>query len=169
MPFIVIAAAVSEDEDPRTPPRRMVAHNAALKADWVAARHPGAVVLGADTTVALGDESLNKPPDRAAAARMLRRLSGRSHRVFTGVSVRWAERGMRLDGDAVAEVTFKTLSDATIEEYLRRVHVLDKAGGYGIQDNGDLLVSHYTGELSTIVGLPLSLTKQFLTRTGLLG
>ena len=168
MTFTVVTADVVENEDPRTLPRQMVAHNAALKADWVAARHPGAVVLGADTTVALDDEPLNKPADHGAAVHMLRRLSGRPHRVFTGVSVRWAERGVRLDGEAVAEVTFKTLSEATIEEYLRRVHVFDKAGGYGIQDHGDMLVSHYTGELSTIVGLPLSLTKQFLTRAGLL-
>lgn len=147
----------------------MVADNAALKADWVASRNPGAVVLGADTTVALGDEALNKPADLASATRMLRRLSGRTHRVFTGVALRQDERNLRLDDVAVAEVTFKPLSDAEINAYLERVHVLDKAGAYAIQEHGEMLVSSYTGELSTIVGLPLSLVKQFLTRAGLLG
>lgn len=167
--FEVVTAAVKEDEAPGTLPRGMVSGNAALKADWVAERHPGAVVLGADTTVALDDEALNKPADHAAAAHMLRRLSGRTHRVFTGVALRHRERGLRLDDVAVAEVTFKALSNADIEAYLGRVHVLDKAGAYAIQEHGEMLVSSYTGELSTIVGLPLSLVKQFLTRAGLLG
>lgn len=166
--FTVVTADVMENEDARVCPRLMVAHNAALKADWVAARHPTAIVLGADTTVAIDNEALNKPADHEAAVRMLRRLSGRTHRVFTGIAVRGVERGLRLDGEAVAEVTFRTLDDTVIEEYLRRVHVFDKAGGYGIQEHGDMLVASHTGELSTIVGLPLSLTKQFLTRTGLL-
>ncbi len=167
--FEVVTASVVENEERGTPPRRMVADNAALKADWVASRNPGAVVLGADTTVALGDEALNKPADLASATRMLRRLSGRTHRVFTGVALRQDERNLRLDDVAVAEVTFKPLSDAEINAYLERVHVLDKAGAYAIQEHGEMLVSSYTGELSTIVGLPLSLVKQFLTRAGLLG
>ena len=167
--FEVVTASVVENEERGTPPRRMVAYNAALKADWVASRNPDAVVLGADTTVALDDEALNKPADLASAARMLRRLSGRTHRVFTGVSVRRENRNLRLDDVAVAEVTFKSLSDAEINAYLGRVHVLDKAGAYAIQEHGDMLVSSYTGELSTIVGLPLSLVKQFLTQAGLLG
>lgn len=167
--FEVVTASVVENEERGTPPRRMVADNAALKADWVASRNPGAVVLGADTTVALDDEALNKPADLASATRMLRRLSGRTHRVFTGVALRQDERNLRLDDVAVAEVTFKPLSDAEINAYLERVHVLDKAGAYAIQEHGEMLVSSYTGELSTIVGLPLSLAKQFLTRAGLLG
>ncbi|HRP05428.1 MAG TPA: Maf family protein [Opitutaceae bacterium] len=167
--FEVVTASVVENEERGTPPRRMVADNAALKADWVASRNPGAVVLGADTTVALDDEALNKPADLASATRMLRRLSGRTHRVFTGVALRQDERNLRLDDVAVAEVTFKPLSDAEINAYLERVHVLDKAGAYAIQEHGEMLVSSYTGELSTIVGLPLSLVKQFLTRAGLLG
>ncbi len=167
--FEVITASVVEDEERGTPPRRMVADNAALKADWVAIRNPGAVVLGADTTVALDDEALNKPADLAEAVRMLRRLSGRTHRVFTGVALRHEERALRLDEVAVAEVTFKPVGDREIKAYLERVQVLDKAGGYAIQEHGDMLVDRYTGELSTIVGLPLSLVKQFLTRAGLLG
>ncbi len=168
MPFEVVTADVVENETPSMDARQMVAYNAALKADWVARRHPDAVVLGADTTVALDGEALNKPRDHAAAKEMLRRLSGRTHRVVTGVAVRHEVRGLRYGGDAVTEVTFKAYDDSVIEEYLRRVHVYDKAGGYGIQDHGDLLVERFQGELSTVIGLPLSLTKQFLTEAGLL-
>ena len=80
--FEVVTAQVVEHEDPSTDPRVMVAHNAALKADWVADRHPEAVVLGADTTVFLEGAALNKPADGSEARAMLRRLSGRTHTVF---------------------------------------------------------------------------------------
>ena len=73
----------------------MVAHNAALKADWVAVRHPDAVVLGADTTVFLDGLAINKPRDLDESRSMLRRLSGREHTVFTGVAVRRHRRGWR--------------------------------------------------------------------------
>ena len=88
VPFEVVVADVVEHEESTTDPRVMVAHNAALKADWVAARHPDALVLGADTTVFLDGHALNKPADAAAARAMLRRLSGRTHTVFTGLALR---------------------------------------------------------------------------------
>jgi septum formation protein len=165
--FEIVTAEVTEHEDAATDPRVMVAHNAALKADWVAARHPEAIVLGADTTVFLDGTALNKPTDPADARAMLRRLSGRTHTVFTGLAVRRARDGLRLDGGASSEVTFKPLEEADIEAYLALVHTLDKAGGYGIQDHPELIVAGYRGSLSNIVGLPLDETKQILTRCGL--
>src|SRR5688572_25325680 len=80
--FDVIPAEVTEHEAPDADPREMVTHNAALKADWVAARHPDATVIGADTTVFVDKTVLNKPRDGAEARAMLRMLSGRSHTVF---------------------------------------------------------------------------------------
>jgi septum formation protein len=146
----------------------MVAHNSALKADWVSARHPRAIVLGADTTVFVDSTALNKPRDGAEARAMLRRLSGRTHTVFTGLAVRRAADGLRIDDGEAREVTFKAFGDDVIEAYLARVHTLDKAGGYGIQDHADLIVASYRGSLSNIVGLPVETTKQILTRCGLL-
>jgi septum formation protein len=168
VPFDVVAAEVTEHEDPSTDPREMVAHNAALKAEWVAARHPGAVVLGADTTVFLDAHALNKPRDLAEARAMLSRLSGRTHMVFTGLAVRRLVDGLRIDEGATSEVIFKPLDDATIEAYLARVHTLDKAGGYAIQEHGDLIVAGHRGSFSNIIGLPLETTKHILTRCGLL-
>lgn len=165
--FEVVVADVTEHEEPGTDPRVMVAHNAALKADWVAERHPDAVVLGADTTVFIDQEALNKPRDLTAAREMLRRLGGRTHTVFTGLAVRRTRDGLRINDGASSEVTFKPLDEATIEDYLSRVHTLDKAGGYGIQEHADLIVAGYTGSFSNIVGLPLETTKQILTRCGL--
>jgi septum formation protein len=169
VPFTIVTAAVTEYEDPAADPRELVAHNAALKADWVAARHPDATVLGADTTVFLEGSVLNKPSDLAAARAMLRRLSGRTHTVFTGLAVRRASDGLRLEAGETSDVTFLSLDDAAIEDYLARVHTLDKAGGYSIQDRGDLVVAGYRGSYSNIMGLPLESTKQILTQCGLLG
>ncbi len=167
VPFDVIVADVTEHEEASTDPRVMVAHNAALKADWVAARQPDALVLGADTTVFLDGQALNKPRDAADARAMLRRLSGRTHTVFTGLAVRRGRDGLKLDDGAASEVTFKPLTDAAIETYLARVNTLDKAGGYAIQEHGDLIVAGHRGSFTNIIGLPLETTKQILTRAGL--
>jgi septum formation protein len=168
VPFEVVVADVTEHEEATTDPRVMVAHNAALKADWVAARHPDAIVLGADTTVFIDNLALNKPRDAAEARAMLRQLSGRTHTVFTGLAARCARDGLEINEGVASEVTFKPLTDATIEMYLSRVHTLDKAGGYGIQDHSDLIVAGFKGSLTNIVGLPLETTKHILTRCGLL-
>lgn len=168
VPFEVVVADIREHEDAATDPRVMVAHNAALKADWVAERHPDAIVLGADTTVFIDNHALNKPGDLAEARAMLRRLSGRTHMVFTGLAVRRVRDGLRIDEGVASEVTFKALDDAMIGEYLAQVHTLDKAGGYGIQERGDLIIAGYRGSFTNIVGLPVETTKQILTRCGLL-
>lgn len=167
LPFEVIPAEVTEHEAADADPREMVRHNAALKADWVAARHPGATVIGADTTVFIDRTVLNKPRDLAEARAMLRMLRGRTHTVFTGLAVRRQPDGLKLDAAATSEVTFKAFDDATLELYLSRVHTLDKAGGYAIQQHGDLIVAGYTGSLTNIVGLPLEEMKQLLTKAGL--
>jgi septum formation protein len=166
--FDVITAQVIEHEDPATDPRVMVAHNAALKAEWVAARHPDAWVLGADTTVFVDGHALNKPADGAEARAMLRRLSGRSHTVFTGIALRNASQNVRFDEGVASEVTLRVLDEPLIEAYLAKVHTLDKAGGYGIQDHGEMIVERFTGSLTNIIGLPVDETKQLLIRCGLL-
>lgn len=166
--FEVVPAEVTEFEDTDADPRHMVAHNSALKADWVSARHPEAIVLGADTTVFIDDTVLNKPRDHAEARAMLGRLAGRTHVVFTGIAVRRASDGLRIDEGVESDVTFKPLDAAAIEDYLRRVEVLDKAGGYSIQDHTELIIAGHRGSFTNIMGLPLETTKQILTRCGLL-
>ena len=167
-PFTVIPAEVTEHEAADADPREMVRHNAALKADWVAARYPQAAVLGADTTVFIGRTVLNKPRDAAEAREMLRRLSGRTHMVFTGMALRSVAGNLALDTGVVSEVTFRTLDEALIEHYLSLVHTLDKAGGYALQEQGQLIVAGFRGSETNIVGLPLEETKQLLTTAGLL-
>lgn len=169
IPFDVVVADVVEHEDPSSDPAEMVTHNAALKADWVAARHPDAWVLGADTTVFIDQTVLNKPRDLAEARAMLLRLSGRTHTVFTGVAVRHLARQVKIDEGVKSEVTFRPLTDDVIDAYFKVVNPLDKAGAYGIQNGRELIIAGWTGSFSNIMGLPMEATKQILTRCGLLG
>ncbi|HEX2855433.1 MAG TPA: Maf family protein [Opitutaceae bacterium] len=169
VPFEVVVAGVIEHEEATAEPRAMVAHNAALKADWVAARHPEALVLGADTTVFIDNTVLNKPADLADARAMLRRLAGRTHTVFTGVAVRRASDGVRIDEGVASEVTFKAFDDAVIDAYFKIVNPLDKAGAYGIQEGRELIIAGWQGSFSNIMGLPMETTKQILTQCGLGG
>ena len=166
--FDVLVADITEHEESSTDPRDMVAHNAALKADWIAARHPDAIVLGADTTVCVDGVVLNKPRDLDHAREMLHQLSGRTHQVYTGLAVRRGRDGLRIDEIVRSDVVFKPLDQATIDLYLSRVNPLDKAGAYAIQEQADLIVAERRGDLTNIIGLPLESTKQILTRCGLL-
>jgi len=167
VPFRIEVAAVAENEARDHNPRELVAENAALKADAVAAIHPEAWVLGADTTVFVDEQVLNKPRDLEEAKSMLWALSGRSHSVFTGLALRHSEGRVRIDLGVESRVYFRTLTDAIIEHYLSLVHTLDKAGGYAIQEHGELMVERHEGSLSNIIGLPLDETKQILTEVGL--
>ena len=164
--FAVVPAEVEEHEPAvALDPKSLVAHNAAMKADWVANRHPGAVVLGADTTVFLDGEVFHKPSDLADARRMLRRLGGRTHSVCTALAVRAGS--FREDAVVESRVTFRPLDDAQIDRYFAVCRPLDKAGAYGIQEGGEMIVDRYTGSLTNIVGLPTEETKQLLTHAGL--
>lgn len=168
VPFDVLVADVTEHEAEDADPRTMVAHNAALKADWVAKRHPAAIVLGADTTVLINNTVLNKPRDLDDARAMLRRLAGRTHTVFTGVALRQQSTGLRVDEGVTSSVTFRAFNDEVIDAYFRVVDPLDKAGAYGIQEGRELIVERWEGSFSNIMGLPMEVTKQILTKAGLL-
>lgn len=167
--FEVVVAGITEHEDPDTEPRKMVAHNAALKADWVAARHPEAFVLGADTTVFIDRTVLNKPRDLAEARDMLRRLAGRTHTVFTGVALRRHRDRVVVDEGVASQVTFRDFDDAVIDAYFRVVNPLDKAGAYGIQEGREMIIAGWEGSFTNIMGLPMEATKQILTTWGLVG
>jgi len=166
--FDVIPAQVTEYEDPDADPREMVTHNASIKADWVSERYPDALVLGADTTVYIDGTVLNKPADIAEAKRMIRKLSGKSHTVYTGIAIRRKSDGLALNEGVASEVIFKSLSDTEIDHYLLKVNTLDKAGAYSIQDHTDMIIAGYKGSFTNIMGLPVDETKQILTRCGLL-
>ena len=168
IPHSVQVAAVTEHEDPRTDPREMVLHNARIKAAAVSRSHPEALVLGADTTVALGDRALNKPADLAESRAMLRSLSGREHTVHTGVCLLCPALGVDEAHDITAWVRFRSLSEDDITRYQALVNTLDKAGAYGIQQGKEIIIDDYQRPISTIMGLPVEFVKQRLASLGVL-
>ncbi len=121
---------------------------------------PSLVVLGADTTVTLDDTILGKPEDAADAARILRLLSGRTHRVITGVAVVTAERA-EVAAEATA-VQFLTLSDDEIEAYVATGEPMDKAGAYAIQGRAARWIPRIEGCYFNVMGLPLALVCSML-------
>lgn len=165
----VVVAAVTEHEDPSTDPATMVLHNARLKATAVARLHPAALILGADTTVALGEHALNKPADLAESRAMLRRLSGREHTVHTGICLLCPARGIDEAHDVTAWVRFRVLSEEDITRYQALVNTLDKAGAYGIQEGKEIIIADYQQPISTIMGLPVEFVKARLAALGVLG
>lgn len=128
-----------------------------FKAASVAPRFPNHVVMGADTTCFVAGRSFSKPADRADAEQMLRKLSGTTHQVFTGVALYDPTSARRLLAHDVTTIRFKLLSDREIDEYLASGEWDGKAGAYGIQDTGDAFVEAIEGSFSNVVGLPLEL------------
>ncbi len=137
------------------------------KALAVAKLHPGAVVLGCDTIVALGSEILGKPQTEDEAAAMLRTLSGKTHTVFTGVCITDGSQTERFV--SATDVTFYLLSDETIRAYVATGEPMDKAGAYGIQGLGSVLVKGFCGDYCTVVGLPLAECARALKTFGIHG
>ncbi len=121
--------------------------------------------LAADTVVVVSGEILGKPGDPEEARRMLQKLSGRSHQVYSGVALATEEKS--LASLSVTEVTFKPLSGEEIEAYLRTGEPFDKAGAYAVQGRGAVFVQYLKGSYSGVVGLPLFETAQLLREIGL--
>lgn len=162
--FEVIPSHVNEEVATPMAPGRLVEHLAQIKAAEVAARVPGALVLGADTIVVVDGNVLNKPRDRAEAIAMLQSLSGRSHQVMTGVALIQGQK--RLVGHEETAVHFAPLTQSQIERYVDSGEPMDKAGAYGIQGRASAMIRGIEGDYFTVVGLPLHRTVTMLAQFG---
>ncbi len=152
--FIIDLPQVEEICPDEIPPRDRPEYLARLKANEVVVRHPDDIVISADTAVFVDDRMLGKPEDREDACLMLRSLSGRTHSVITGCCIARGEE--RISFSVVTEVEFYPLTDAEIEEYVDTGEPFDKAGSYGIQGKGALLVREIRGDYFNVVGLPVA-------------
>lgn len=161
--FEVAPGDVDETWRNGEPPAAHAERLAREKAARVA--RPGAAVVGADTIVVIGGEILGKPADAAEARAMLARLSGREHEVFTAVAVAYG--GAVASGVSRTLVRFRPLDGTTIAEYVATGEPLDKAGAYGIQGFGAVLVERIDGDYFTVMGLALGLFVALLARVGL--
>jgi septum formation protein len=156
VPFRRVVSEVDEDLHDPADPREHVRVLSRRKAEDVAGRLSSGIVLGADTIVVLDEHILGKPADEREAVEMLRMLSGRTHQVHTGLTLIDATSRAAVTHVEVTEVTFRELTGEEIDAYVATGEPLDKAGAYGIQGRGALLVSGIKGCYFNVVGLPLA-------------
>ena len=161
--FTVIVSEVEELLPKGIAPEEIPAYLAGIKAQAVADKHPDDVVIGADTVVILDGEVLGKPRDEADAVRMLEALSGKTHTVITGCCIIQGQR--RIGFSESTRVEFYPLSDREIAEYIATGEPFDKAGAYGIQGRGSVLVKRIEGDFFNVVGLPVGRLKRELEKT----
>lgn len=162
--FIVDPAEADESPLPGETAEAMVLRLSGLKATTVARRHPAALVLAADTVVALDGALLGKPADPAEATAMLAALRGRAHIVHTAVALAWD--GELRAGLSTSSVTMRAYTDAEIAAYVATGDPLDKAGAYAIQHPDFAPVAAWTGCYASIMGLPLDLARAMLADAG---
>jgi septum formation protein len=164
--FCVDPADVDERVLPGESPEGYAVRVALDKARVAAAKAENGIIIAADTIVVLDDEILGKPADAGDAERMLMKLSGKVHRVITGLAVMDAATGKALTRTSITRVWFRSLSPNEIISYVATGEPLDKAGAYGIQERGALLVKKIDGCYFNVVGLPLSLLGELLRNFG---
>ena len=162
--FRVVPTDVDESSVPAKDPLDFAISAAVLKARAAAELFPEAVVIGADTVVALGLRILGKPAGLAEAREMLRALSGRRHRVITGLAFYRQAEDRLLTGYDLTYVTFRELSDGMIEGYLAEGTFHDKAGAYAVQEIGDAFVARMKGDYDNVVGFPVEKVRRLLAR-----
>ncbi len=164
--FTVSTAPADEIYDTSDPVRTVVT-NALAKYRACRTRHPDAALITADTLVWFEGRLIGKPVDLAEAADFLRAFSGRTQTVYTGIALGMphGEPDLRVEASSVR---FKTLSEATILDYLRKTRPLDRAGAYDIDENSDLLIAGYYGSYTNIMGLPEAPVRDWLAAHGLI-
>lgn len=165
--FEVIPSQIPEEHQAGEAPEEYVARLSREKAQAIASKHSGRWVIAADTTVLLGEELLEKPVDAADAARMLATIAGRTHVVYTGVTLQNAARGWHDTRVAESEVRMLPLSAAEIDWYVKTGEPLDKAGAYAVQGIGAMFIESIHGSYTNVVGLPLALLFQMLRKAGI--
>lgn len=156
----VMVSAAAEIKDGA--PEDVVKANALAKGQAVAALVKDKIVIASDTVVAIEGKILGKPKDEAEALVMLLELAGKSHWVYSGVALIDSDTGETLVGFDKTEVSFAAVEQADLERYIKTGEPMDKAGAYGIQEMGALLVEKINGDYYTVMGLPLAKLKKML-------
>jgi septum formation protein len=169
LPFEVIAPEFDEQPSSDCAVEDEVLNFAVGKAQSVARRHPGSIVVGSDTMILINSTKIGKPEGIADAKRILRRLSGETHRIFTSVAILDGLGGPGLKIVDEVIVMMRDYSQEEIERYLLCNESLDKAGGYSIQGKGRALIESIRGDYLAAVGLPLKPIADYLRSRGVQG
>jgi septum formation protein len=165
--FEVIAPADDEISHPWLTIRELTVWNAARKAARICQITPEAVVLAADTLVTIDGDVLGKPEDIDDAVRILGRLNGRAHEVWTAVTISQLSRRRTESFQEMSRVYFRALDDRAIRRYLAKIDPLDKAGAYAAQGHGRDIIERIDGSYSNVVGLPMEATMPVLREFGI--
>jgi nucleoside triphosphate pyrophosphatase len=163
--FDVVSPAITELETAELSLLELTIANATRKGVAVATTHPDRVVLAADTLVAIEGEIIGKPGDVNHARKILRRLSGRTHQVCTGVFVVGPRQRITLT--ETSHVVFRKLNESAITEYFKVVNPVDKAGAYAAQGPGRSIIATIKGSVSNVIGLPMERTIEVLAQLGI--
>lgn len=164
--FEVIPASFDEESVPLSEPSEYTRILAEQKAIEIARAYPDHLVLGADTIVVIDDQILGKPASKSDAQRMMRLLSGRTHRVFTGFCLACFSEHIVLTDSVVTDVTFKNLTDEEISWYANTEEPYDKAGAYAVQGAGVFMIESINGSYTNVIGLPVSNVMSLLLEKG---
>lgn len=166
--FKIVPANIDETIEEKVKTKLLPEKIAEKKAKFIAKNNENALVIGCDTAVILGEKVLGKPKDRKDAFNMIQNLSGKTHSVITGCALCY--KGKEKTFSCETKVTFNNLSEKEIEKYLNIKETLengvtqfvwtDKAGAYGIQNNGEILVKNIDGDFNNVVGMPVDLLKE---------
>ncbi len=162
--FHIYSSDIDESFEPGTSPEEVVMGLAERKARAVFSKHPNDFIIGSDTVVVFDGAILGKPTGHEEAVGMLRLLSGQAHEVYTGVSI--ISPGNEVRFFEKTKVHFWELTDREIEYYVNSGEPFDKAGGYGIQGLGSMLVKKIDGDYFAVMGLPVSMTVRELRKAG---
>ncbi|HZG16694.1 MAG TPA: Maf family protein [Candidatus Bathyarchaeia archaeon] len=166
IPFTVLSSDVDESTSPELSPQQIVESLAQRKAREVAKNVNDGLVIGADTIVVLDGNVLGKPRDEADAFQMLQSLQGREHIVYSGVSIVDVKAGREEVAHRSTKVRIRSLTEQEIKAYIATKEPMDKAGSYAIQGIGATIVDSIEGDYFTVVGLPLNLMADMLSRFG---
>jgi septum formation protein len=162
--FDIIKSTIDEVILDQELPSQVVMRLAFEKCMDIASKNESDLVIGADTIVVLDNIILGKPKDKEDATSMIKKLSGKTHQVITGISLVNLNVNKKIIDYVVSNVKFKDLSEEDIKDYIQTNESLDKAGAYGIQGYGAMLVEEIQGDYFNIVGLPISRLSDLLKK-----
>ncbi len=166
LPFEIVEPRFEERQSADLAVREEVIAFARGKAHAVALNNPDAIVIGSDTMIVLEGEKMGKPTDLDDARRMLHRLAGKRHQIYTGLAVIQGERNAVIEVAERVDVVMRPFGAEQIVDYLACDESLDKAGAYSIQGEGERLIESLRGDYLAAVGMPLKPIADYLTRQG---
>ena len=154
--FKIIDSKLDERKIELTHPKKYCLNLAQLKTKKIINQYPKSLIIAADTIVCINNKILGKPKNYEEAFQMIKLLSGKTHKVYTGVAIKSKINKININFVDKTEVTFYDLSDKEIENYIKKDKPYDKAGSYGIQDGSQLFVKCIKGNYENVIGLPIS-------------